>query len=134
LNIVHVPSKVHPKLSFLREPPISTTQERTAEKVIKLEPTAHRGLARAGDGDGAVAPPRPALTVALRQGRPASLTAETGTLRGRLLAAAVSLAAFYRVDCAWAFASYHPGTVAPRAAQRAAANGSAGMARSIIRS
>jgi hypothetical protein len=92
LKIVHVPSKAYPKLSFLREPPISTTQEQTAEKVIKLEPIVHRHLARAGDGDGAVAPPGPGLTVALQQGRPASLTAETGTLRRRLLAAAVSQA------------------------------------------
>src|SRR6516165_9494190 len=91
---------------------MSTTREPTAGEAIKLEPMVRGDLARAGDGDGAVAPPRPGLTVALEQGSPASLTAETDTLRRRrLLAAAVALAAFYGLYTAWVFASDNPGTL-----------------------
>ena len=90
---------------------MSATQEPTAGKVINVEPIAHGDQARGGDGEGAVARPRPGLTVALQQGSAATLTAETDTLRRRLLAVAVSLAAFYGLVCVWSFASYHPGTV-----------------------
>jgi serine/threonine-protein kinase len=88
---------------------MSSTQEPSARGAIKLESIAHENISRAGDG--AVA--RPGLTVALpHESLAPSLTVETNTLRRRrLLAAAVSLAAFYGLYTAWAFASYHPGTV-----------------------
>jgi eukaryotic-like serine/threonine-protein kinase len=90
---------------------MSTTQEQTAGDVIKVEPVVDGDPARAGDGDGAVAAPRAGLTVGLQQGSLPSLTAENDTLRRRLLAAAVSLAAFHGLICAWDFTSYHPGTL-----------------------
>jgi serine/threonine-protein kinase len=92
---------------------MSTAREQTAGEVIEVQPIAHGDQARGGDSGGAVARPRPGLTVALQQDSlAAGLTAETDTLRRRrLLAAAVSLAAFYGLFTAWAFASSHPGTV-----------------------
>ena len=91
---------------------MSTTREQTAGDATELEPTLREDPVRAGDGGGAVDRPQPGLTVALQQGSLASLTAETDTLlHARLLAAAVSLAAFYGLYTAWAFASNHPGTL-----------------------
>jgi serine/threonine-protein kinase len=91
---------------------MSTAQEQPAGGVINVEPVAHGDLARTGGGDGVVARPRPGLTVALQQDSPASLTAETDTLRRhRLLAAAVALTAFYGLYTAWVFASSNPGTL-----------------------
>jgi serine/threonine-protein kinase len=85
-----------------------TAREQTAGKVIEIEPIAHKALAQAGDH----AVEQPGLTVALEQRNlTASLTTETDTLRRRLLAAAVSLAALYGLYAAWAFASFHPGTL-----------------------
>jgi serine/threonine-protein kinase len=91
---------------------MSTTRDQTAGDATELEPALRAGPARAGDGGGAVARPRPKLTVALQQGSLPSLTAETDTLRHRrLLAAAVALAAFYGLYTAWAFASSNAGTL-----------------------
>jgi serine/threonine-protein kinase len=91
---------------------MSTARGQTAGEVIGLEPVVHGDQARAGDGDGAVAPPRPGPAVALRHGSFASLTAETDTLRRRrLLWAAVFLAVFNGLLCAWVFASSNPGTL-----------------------
>jgi serine/threonine-protein kinase len=91
---------------------MSSTREQTPGKVIELEPIAHGEPARAGDGDGTLVPPRPGLTVALyRNSRAATLATETDTLRRRLFAAAVSLAAFYGLYTAWNFASLHHGTL-----------------------
>jgi serine/threonine-protein kinase len=87
---------------------MSTTQEQAAGEVIQVERTV---LADGGRARG-VAPPRPGMAVALEQGIPASLTAETDTLRRRrLLGAAVCLAVFYGLLCAWVFASGNPGTL-----------------------
>jgi serine/threonine-protein kinase len=87
---------------------MSTAREQTAGEVIEVEPVAHKALAYAGDG----AVEHPGLTVALQPGNlTANLATETDTLRRRLLAAAVSLAAFYGLYAAWGFASFHPGTV-----------------------
>ena len=90
---------------------MSATQDQTAGDVIKVEPVVHEDPARAGDGGGAVTAPRAGLTVGAQQGSQSSLTAASGTLRRRLLAAAVSLAAFHGLVCAWDFTSRHPGTL-----------------------
>jgi serine/threonine-protein kinase len=93
---------------------MSTAGQQTTGEVIKVEPIGHGDRARAGGGagDGALAPPRPGLTVALQQGSLPSLTAETDTLRRRrLLGAAVALAVFYGLYTAWVFASDNPGTL-----------------------
>jgi serine/threonine-protein kinase len=82
---------------------MSTKRERTAGEVVKHEPIVHEDPARAAVGDGAVA---------LHESSPASLSAETDTLRRRrLLAAAVFLAAVYALLCAWVFASGNAGTL-----------------------
>jgi serine/threonine-protein kinase len=87
---------------------MSSAREQTAGEVIEVEPLAHKDLAHAADGP----VEHPGLTVALQQDRlAAGLTAETDTLRRRLLAAAVSLAVFYGLYAAWAFASTRPGTL-----------------------
>jgi serine/threonine-protein kinase len=90
---------------------MSTTQEPAAGDVIKVEPVVQEGPARAGESDGAVAAPRAGLTVELPQGSQSGLFAESDTLRRRLLAAAMSLAAFYGLVCAWDFTSDHAGTL-----------------------
>jgi serine/threonine-protein kinase len=90
---------------------MSTTQDQTAGDVIKVEPVVHEGPTRSGDSDGAVAAHRAGLTVGPQQDSLSTQTAESGTLRRRLLAAAVSLAAFYGLVCVWDFTSSHPGTL-----------------------
>jgi serine/threonine-protein kinase len=90
---------------------MSTAREHTAGEVIEVGPIVRGEPARDGAGDGAGAPHRPELTVAQEPDSRASLTAETNKLGSRrLLAAAVSLAAFYGLVSAWSIASYHPST------------------------
>jgi hypothetical protein len=102
-KLVLVPLKVHPKPSFVWEPPMPTTQGQVAGEVIKDEPIAPGDVARVADGDGVTARPGSGLTVALEQSSlAAGLTRETDTLRRhRLRAAAVALAVFYGVYSGW---------------------------------